>query len=257
MKIAGWIALFALVGGLSACSTSEVVTRSAPYEQLPDTALSTPSGYEPVRPSMEAPAAWRKIGSEPGTKAFASLPGVEGTRDSLDSYGSPVTVNSVVVRVPRSLTVSERNVYLPRADIVWRGDPIGDRHAQVQKIFETALSRGVADLKGPIRVDLDVQVRRFHALTEKARYTIGGVHAITFDLAIKDPETGELLVPVRRIRADLEAFGGQQAILADARGETQKVRITNHLAEVIREELSNPEGYRNASLGFIQLLNNI
>ena len=51
--------------------------------------------------------------------------------------------------------------------------------------------------------------------------------------------------------------GGQQAILADARGETQKVRITNHLTEVIRQELSNPEGYKNASRGFIQILNNI
>ncbi len=252
MRIARWIAFSALVGGLSACSAVDVATRSAPYEQLPESGFSTPAGYEPIR-AADQPAPDR-IELEHGTRALAALPGMEG---KIVPYQSPVTVNSVIVRVPRSLKVSERNVYLPRADIVWRGDPIGDRYAQVQKIFETALTRGVADLNGPVRVDLDVQVRRFHALTEKARYTIGGVHAITFDLAIKDPETGELLVPVRRIRADLEAFGGQQAILADARGETQKVRITNHLAEVIREELSNPEGYRNASLGFIQLLNNI
>ncbi len=256
MKISGWIAFAALAVGLSACSAVDVATRSTPFEQLPVSAVATPEGYEPVqRPDRSAePATMPPTAGKQGAMAFAALPGMEG---KIIPYESPVTVNEITVRVPRTLKVSERNVYLPRADIVWRGDPIGDRYAQVQKIFETALRRGVADLKGPIRVDLDVQVRRFHALTEKARYTIGGVHAITFDLAIKDPETGELLVPVRRIRADLEAFGGQQAILADARGETQKVRITNHLAEVIRAELSNPEGYRNASLGFIQLLNNI
>jgi hypothetical protein len=57
--------------------------------------------------------------------------------------------------------------------------------------------------------------------------------------------------------ADLDAFGGQQAINAEARGQTQKVRITDHLAEVIRQELSNPEGFTNPKLGMIQRLNNI
>lgn len=112
-------------------------------------------------------------------------------------------------------------------------------------------------LDGAAGVDLVIDVKRFHAITEKARYTVGGVHNIVFDLAIKNPETGELVVPVRTIKADLDAFGGRQAVLADARGDTQKVRITNHLAEVIRQELSNPEGYQNAQLGFFQLVNSL
>ena len=62
---------------------------------------------------------------------------------------------------------------------------------------------------------------------------------------------------MRTIKADLDAFGGRQAVLADARGDTQKVRITNHLAEVIRQELSNPEGYQNAQLGFFQIVNSL
>ena len=157
--------------------------------------------------------------------------------------------------MPRSLKVSEANSYIPRGDIVWREDPIGDRHAQVQKIVQDAMARGVTPLNGPVKADLHIQVDKFHALTEKARYTTGGVHAITFQMALKDAETGELLVPAKTVRADLDAFGGKQALQAEARGLTQKVRITNHLAEVIRQELSNPEGYKNASLGVIQLMN--
>ena len=170
---------------------------------------------------------------------------------------SPVSVKQVLVRVPRSLKVSERNSYLPRGDIVWREDPIGDRHAQVHKIVQDAMVQGVSVLHGPVPVNIEIEMKRFHALTERARYTTGGVHALTFDLAIRHAETGELVVPVRTIKADLDAFGGQQAILAEARGLTQKVRISNHLAEVIRQELTNAEGYRNAQLGIYQWMHNI
>ena len=153
--------------------------------------------------------------------------------------------------------MSEANRYIPRGDIVWREDPLGDRHAQVQTIVQAAMDRGVAVLDGPIAVALDIKITRFHALTEKARYTTGGVHAISFEMAIIDPDTGALLFPVRTVRADLRAFGGQQALLAIAHGRTQKVRITEHLAAVIQQELTNPEGYENANLGFIQMLNTL
>jgi len=219
---------------LSACATQDVPTRNTPFEQLPNSSVATPAGYEATQPATIERAVPALVAGQP-----------------------LVSVNSIVVRVPRSLKVSEANRYLPKGDIVWRGDPIGDRHAQVQTIFQDALSKGVAPLNGPATVDIDIQVLRFHALTEKARYTTGGVHSITFDMAIKHPKTGALLVPIRTVRADLDGFGGQQALQAEARGLTQKVRITNHLAEVIRQELSNPKGYENASLGFFQMLNNI
>ena len=252
MKFARMILMAGLGFGLSACAAVDVATRDAPYEPLPGSAVAAPAGYQSTRPAHE-PAAPR-IDVTKGAAALATLPASGG---QVAPFQSPVSINSILVRVPRSLKVSERNSYLPRGDIVWRGDPIGDRHLQIQRIFEAALLRDAAELKGPVKVDLEIDVKRFHALTEKARYTTGGVHSITFDLSIKDPATGELVVPVRTIRADLEGFGGQQAILADARGETQKVRITNHLTEVIRQELTNPDGYKNASLGFIQILNNI
>jgi hypothetical protein len=166
-------------------------------------------------------------------------------------------VTEINVLVPQTLKVSERNSYYPCGDIVWRGDAIGNRHQQVKAIFDMALSQGTAQMDGIVPVRLDIRVDRFHALTEKARYTIGGVHSITFVLQIRDLSTGLALGEMRLVKADLDAFGGQQALRAEARGQSQKVRITNHLAEVIRQELSNEEGFKNPKLGLIQALNNI
>ena len=259
MKKARMILLVGLGLTVSACASVDVPTRNAPFERLPNTDVATPEGYEltasaqgNVARAVQTPIA---IPVNPDAPQSTVIP--QGNQLTVIPGQSPVSVNAVTVRVPRTLKVSEANRYLPRGDIVWREDPIGDRCAQVQTIFEGAMVQGVSPLNGPISVDLDIQVARFHALTEKARYTTGGVHSITFDMALKDPQTGALLVPVRRVRADLDGFGGQQALQAEARGLTQKVRITNHLAEVIRQELSNPEGYKNASLGFYQLLNNL
>ena len=230
--------------GVSACATVQSPSSTISAGNPPEAAQTTPAGYKLAPP----------VGQGKLTLVQAA------TFDRHLVFGpdnSPVTVNRVTVRVPDTLRVSEANRYLPAGDIVWRGDPIGDRRAQVRTIFEDALARGVEPLNGPIKVDLEVEVKRFHALTEKARYTVGGVHSITFDMLIKNAMTGELLIPVRTIRADLDAFGGEQALQAEAAGQTQKVRISDHLAEVIRQELSNPEGYKNANLGLFQVLNNL
>lgn len=244
MKLLRIAALLGLGLGVSACGSVDVPTRNAPFEQLPSTVVEAPAGYQQQDSVDNMPPA--------DTVARALVQDPESI-----GVDSPVTVNSVIVSVPRSLKVSERNAYLPGGDIVWREDPIGDRHKQVQTIVQDAIVQGVSPLSGPVKVDVQVMVTRFHALTEKARYTTGGVHSIKFELAITDPSTGELMLPIRTVKADLDAFGGQQALQAEARGLTQKVRITNHLAEVIRQELTNPEGYKNANLGFFQLLNNI
>lgn len=231
------LAVIGLGLSISACTTTEIATlntvqKSAFQNGSPES--DTLASFEPSK--SDAPVV------SPDVAAFET---------------SPVKIKSIKVIVPRSLKVSEANRYYPSGDIVWRGDPIGDRHVQVQKIFESGFTRGARHLKGPLGVDIEITVLRFHALTEKARYTIGGVHSITFEMAVKDPETGELVMPVRKVRADLDGFGGQQAVLADAQGQTQKVRITNHLSEVFRQEMTNPDGYKNANLGFFQLINEI
>ena len=134
-------------------------------------------------------------------------------------------VAELKIAVPRNLTVSEANVYYPRADIVWRDDPMGNRHKQVLNIFAESMQRGTDQLEGLQDVVVEVEVLRFHAMTEKARYTIGGVHSIKFNLTVRDAQTGAVIVPTRLVNADLPGLGGQAAIAADAAGNTQKVRI--------------------------------
>jgi hypothetical protein len=247
MKAIRILALLGLGLSVSACAGIDSTMRNAPFELLPTDSQPATA----VSATVDAPVPLT-IAAEAAQEAAAGK-----TRLALVPGEAPVTVRKLSVMVPRSLKVSEANTYLPHADIVWRGDPIGDRYTQVQKIFETSMRQGVKSMHGPIPVDIEIKVTRFHALTEKARYSVGGVHNMEFDLSIRNPKTGELLVPVRSITADLKAFGGRQAIAADARGDTQKARITAFLAETIREELTNPEGYREAKLGFFQFLNHL
>ena len=168
-------------------------------------------------------------------------------------------ITAMQIEVPRSLTVSEANTYLPRADIVWRGDLPGDRHAQIEALFRDAMTDGVTRLgdAGTRPVTLMITVRRFHGVTEKTRYTVGGVHNIVFDMAFVDPETGALLAPVRQIAADLAEPGGNEAIALDAAGQTQRVRLRAHLAQVLVEEMTQPGGHANANLGIVQRMNRI
>ncbi len=165
-------------------------------------------------------------------------------------------IQAVRVVVPDTLSVSEANMYYPGGDIVWRGDPAGDRHAQVKAIVEAAMAKGVPQIaKGNVPVILDIQITRFHALSEKARYTVGGVHAIQFAIILRNPETNEIIGGPRLVKADFKALGGASALTAERNGITQKTRITDHLAEVIVAEFSDPVGYKAAKLGLLGALN--
>jgi len=167
-------------------------------------------------------------------------------------------VSSVRVSVPRELRVSEANRFYPGGDIVWREDPPGDRHEQVRKIVETAMVEGVSGLdQSGTPVMLDIKVTRFHALTEKARYTVGGVHALQFEILLRDAQTGAPLGEPRFVKADFKALGGRAAVNAENAGLTQKVRITRHLANVIRQQLTDPEGYHAADLGLLGAINQL
>lgn len=225
---------------LSACGAADVVTRDAPLSNQ----------------------------TSAGTVGFATNPADRNVRTISQRAQAPrtilpqailsqINVTKINVMVPTKLKVSEANRYYPTGDIVWREDPFGNRHAQVAKIVHDAMAVGTESFQGPVPVILDIQVTRFHALSEKARYTVGGVHNIAFTMVLRDAQTGAALSTPRKVETDLEAFGGQQAITAEARGLTQKIRISGHLAEVIRQEMTRPEGYKNASLGFFQLINDI
>lgn len=147
------------------------------------------------------------------------------------------------VNVPTTLKVSEKNSYYPGGDIVWRGDPYGNRYEQVGALFEDAITLGASDLQGAMGVIVEIELKRFHALTEKTRYSVGGIHSIEFVMTIRDPETGAIVRGPREIKADLVGYGGSKALQAEARGLTQKYRITNHLARVIRDEMTLATGW--------------
>ena len=234
MKMIKLACAMTLGAALSACGATDVVTRSAPLSGSSTSATVT---Y--------------------GANSFQKTPQQTRAEALQEAIVQQISVSQINVNVPSSLKASEANRYYPNGDIVWREDPIGDRHAQVGTILKTAMTAGTAAFQGPVPVILDVQLVRFHALSEKARYTVGGVHHVVFDMMLRDARTGEHLSKPRRIETDLEAFGGQQAKTAEARGLTQKVRLTNHLAEVIRQQMVKPEGYKNASQGFFQLGNRI
>ncbi len=145
-------------------------------------------------------------------------------------------VVDVRIDVPEELYASEANRYYPLADIVWRDDPYGNRHAQVAAVLDEGLSRGLTHLKGDRPVYFDIKLSRFHSLTEKARYSVGGVHNIIFDLTVVDAKTNIPLHGPVEIELNLKAYGGARAFEAERRGHTQKVRILSHLTGTMRRQ---------------------
>lgn len=151
------------------------------------------------------------------------LPSIEGTMQDW-------SIEAVEVIVPRSLSVSEANSIKPRADIVWRGDPMGDRYAQIEELMQAALAPVLRPRQGaavPAVVTLEVAV--FHALSERARYTIGGAHEIAFTLTVRHAETGAVLSGPRLVDLTFRASGGRQALEEEARGFGQREAVTQRL----------------------------
>ena len=156
------------------------------------------------------------------------------------------------VSVPEALVVSEANLFYPSGDIVWRGEARGNRYEQVKAIFDESIRLGAYPLDGSLPVRVEIEVTRFHALTEKTRYSVGGVHSIEFIMTIIEPESGTVLRGPKPIKASLVGYGGQMAIDAESRGLTQKYRITHHLARVVRDELTKAEGFVAPKRGVTQ-----
>lgn len=173
------------------------------------------------------------------------VPKVSGT-DFVKGAGQEASaglrMNTMTVTIPEAMVVSNETGlrYPPSDHLVWFGDEAGDKKAQVASLLKQAAEAGALDvLQGNRPVDVDIIVRQFHAMTPRARSTSIqlGVHEIQFDISMTDPVTGEVLASEANISADLNAFSGSEAILADLRGETQKVRIQARVSEVIRKWL--------------------
>lgn len=158
------------------------------------------------------------------------------TAANLSELSSNWKLVDVQVNVPENLSVSEANRYYPLADIVWRGDVYGDRRAQITSLMDDAMTQGLSHLDGARPVIFSITVSRFHSLTEKARYSVGGVHNIKYILTVLDAATGKPLHGPIETEVDLKAYGGVQAFEAERRGHTQKVRITSHLINKMRAQ---------------------
>jgi hypothetical protein len=166
------------------------------------------------------------------------LDGREASIGGPTALGTRYAISDVEVTVPASLIVSEANLFYPSADIVWRGEPQGDRYAQVAAIMQDGLEAGVVSMKTGPHAVLSVQLERFHALTEKARFSVGGVHDIIFVMTVREAGTDRVLEGPQRVEVPIRASGRDAAIAEDAAGRTQRVVIVEGLAEAIRRELS-------------------
>ena len=147
-------------------------------------------------------------------------------------------VEEVTFTASSKLRVSESNSYYPNADVVWRGDPIGNRVEQVAAMFRAAADRNIPELNGKEPVVVDFELVRFHGVTERTRFSVGGVYNIEFMMSVRNAITGDVIEAPRRIEADLSAPGGIAALMLEQKGQTEKVRVTDFLTQVLRDELS-------------------
>ncbi|ABV93421.1 conserved hypothetical protein [Dinoroseobacter shibae DFL 12 = DSM 16493] len=157
----------------------------------------------------------------------------------------------VEVLVPETLTVSEDNVYFPIADIVWREEaltPGVTRYDQVDAIVTDGITRGASGLSGSQAVKILATVGEFHALSEIARYGLStsAVHNIAFAMQVVDARTGAALSEPTMIQADFPALLRDEAIQAETAGQTQRVRITDHIAKVTAGYLGIGPDMRNS-----------
>lgn len=245
------VAALALAVGLSACGTS--MPGKAPFEALPRDASAAQMSFASGSAPVQAPT------QPETTRAAVSLSDAPVGSEPADVLASftPYHLTSFEIRVPEELTVSEANLYYPMADIVWRDDPYGNRKQQVAAIFQNSLTKARgANLDGTA-VRAIITLSKFHSLTEKTRYTIGGWHEIRFTVTLVDAKTGAVLVNERPVRADLNGLGGRRAILAERQGLGQKERISAHLDRVILAELTQPGGWARKDAALNRALDQI
>ncbi|MCB1410679.1 hypothetical protein LX70_00265 [Defluviimonas denitrificans] len=173
--------------------------------------------------------------------ALVVLAGCSGTFRTY--YDDPVPaaqsanwrLSSVHVTAPRSLVVSEEEVFVPKADIVWREDPSGNRYEQVEALMQSAIARGAAGLHGSRPVTIEATMVRFHAMTMLAEAKApAGVHNVEFNMTIRDARTGAVLYGPEFVEASFPAMTGAQMARARAAGQSQRSQISNNVALTIR-----------------------
>lgn len=159
-------------------------------------------------------------------------------------------VSRIDIAVPRELRVSESEKSLmPDADIVWKGDPPGDRYAQIEAILRDGAERGVQALHGSTPAVLRITLRRFHALNNAARYFApdgAGVYTIRFDAGLFLARSGTPILPMQRIDADFPARTSTGAQEEDEQGISQRSLIEEQIARTLAGWLGTGPDNRNS-----------
>ncbi len=148
------------------------------------------------------------------------------------------SLGGVNVNISNGLTVTQSPTrrYPPLSELVWYGDPSGDRKAQVIALMADAVRAGAADaLAGSQPVTIRLNITEFHAMTPQARSSELqlGVHEIMFDISVIDA-SGATVASEAGVRSDLKALSGAAAVEAEQLGQGQKIRIQSRVAQVIR-----------------------
>lgn len=147
---------------------------------------------------------------------------------------------SVEVSAPDTLTTSDRDGYTPDYDVVWHGEPAGDRRAQAAAIIKEGIERGARSaLHGRKSVRIVATIGQFHAITPTVRRMQSqvGIHNIQYTVQVFDAHSGAPLTEPQNIKAEFPALVGKAGDEADARGLTQRVQIVNHIAAVTQNWL--------------------
>ena len=113
--------------------------------------------------------------------------------------------------MPETLTTSEENSYTPDFDIVWHGEPFGDRRAQAAAIVTEGIQKGAAGLHGKTRVRIVATLGQFHAITPKVRESLqnSGVHNIQYTVQVFDARSGEALTQPQNIKAEFPPWSAR------------------------------------------------
>lgn len=147
--------------------------------------------------------------------------------------------SAVQVIVPETLTTSDANGFTPNYDIVWHGEPAGDRRAQAAAIVTEGIEKGASGLRGGTRVRIVATLAQFHAITPRVRESLqnSGVHNIQYSVQVFDARSNAPLTEPQTIKAEFPALVGAAGDEADARGMTQRVQIVNQIALVTQNWL--------------------
>lgn len=160
------------------------------------------------------------------------------TAESVEMRPQSYRLTDVRVNVPQNLVVSEANSIKPRADIVWRGDIGLDRHNQIKRLVEEAAARGVETSEGELPVIAEIELEKFHGLTQYTRYRFNGDYDIHFSLTLRDALSGEVLEGPRQVEFSIDSPGPRAVTAAEARGYTERMFVLDNLSPMIAAELN-------------------